>query len=62
MTRTYEIILQKRQLSCKGIAHDIRIYCGLIVDLMSWSSLFFVVFVFWFMYEGHLESNAHSSI
>ena len=33
-TRTYEIILQKRRLSCKGIARDLRIYGWLIVDLM----------------------------
>ena len=49
MTRTYEIILMKRQLSCKDIARDLRIYGGLIVDLMLWSSLFFAGFVFWFM-------------
>ena len=41
MTRTSEIILQKRQLSCKGIASDVRIYGGLIVDLMIWSYIFF---------------------
>ena len=52
MTRTYEIILQKRQLSPKGIARDLRIYGGLIVDLMIWSSLFFEVFVFWFMFSA----------
>ena len=34
ITRTYEIILQKRQLSYKGIARDLRINGGLIVDLM----------------------------
>ena len=49
LTRTYEIILQQRHLSCKGIARDLRIYAGLIVDLMIWSSLFIVVFVFWFI-------------
>ena len=49
ITRTYEIILQKRQLPCKGTALDLRIYGGLIVDLMIWSSLFVAVFVFWFM-------------
>ena len=52
MTRTYEIILQKRQLSCKGIACDLRIYSVLIVDLMIWSSLYFAVFVFWFMFSA----------
>ena len=52
MTRTYEIILQKRQLSWNGIACDLRIYGGLIVDLMIWSSLFFAVFVFWFMFSA----------
>ena len=50
LTRTYEIILKKRQLSCKGIALDLRIRGGLIVDLMIGSSLFFAVFVFWFMF------------
>ena len=34
MTRTYEIIIKKRRLSCKGIARDLRIYDGLIVNLM----------------------------
>ena len=32
--RTCERILHKRQLSCNGIAGDLRIYGGLIVDLM----------------------------
>ena len=49
MTRTSEIVLKKRQLSCKGIALDKRIYGGLIVDLMIWSPLFYAVFVFWFI-------------
>ena len=31
---------------CKGIARDLRIYGGLIVDPMIRSSLFFAVFVF----------------
>ena len=52
MTRTYEIILQKRKLSCKGIARDLRIYGGFIVDLMIFSSLFFAVFLFWFMFSA----------
>ena len=52
MTRTYEIITQKQQLSRKGIARDLRIYGGLIVDLMIWSSLFFAVFMFWFMFSA----------
>ena len=34
MTRTYERIIQKRQLSCKGIDRDLRIYGWFIVDLM----------------------------
>ena len=52
MTRTCERILQKRQLSCTGIFRDLRIYGGLIVDLMIWSPLFFAVFVFWFMFSA----------
>ena len=52
MTRTYEIILQKRQLSCKVIAPDSRIYGGLIVDLMICNSFFFAVFVFWFAFSA----------
>ena len=51
-TKTYEIILQERQLSCKGIARDLRIHGGLIVDLMIWSYLFIAVFVFWFMFSA----------
>ena len=39
MTRTCERILQKWQLSCTSISQDLRIYGGLIVDLMIWSSL-----------------------
>ena len=35
MTRICEKILQKGQLACKGIARDLRIYRGLIVDLMT---------------------------
>ena len=34
MTRTCERIPQKRHLSCKGIARDLRIYSGLIFDLV----------------------------
>ena len=34
MTRTFARILHKRQLSCQGIARDLRIYGRLIVDLM----------------------------
>ena len=34
------------KLSNTGISRDLRIYGGLIVDLMIWSSLFFAVFVF----------------
>ena len=52
MTRTCESILQKRQLSCTDISRDLRIYGGLIVDLMVWSSFFFAVFVFWFMFSA----------
>ena len=48
ITKTYKIILEKRQLLCKGIGRDLRIYGGLIVDLMS--PLFCTVFVFWFMF------------
>ena len=55
MTRIYEIILQKQQLSCKGIVHDLRIYGWLIVDLMIWSSFFFAVFLFWFMYSAIMK-------
>ena len=33
ITRTCERMLQKRLLSCKGIAQDLRIYGGLVVDL-----------------------------
>ena len=44
MTRTYEIMLKKRQLSCKGIARDLRIY-GLLI----------VVFVFWFIFSTVVE-------
>ena len=51
MTKTCERILKKRQLSCKGIAQDIRIYSGLIVDRIIWSSLFFAVFVFRFIFS-----------
>ena len=56
MTTTYEIILKKRQLSCKGIARDLRIYGGLIVDLMLWRSLFVAGVVFWFMFFRDCES------
>ena len=52
MTRTYDIIRKKRQLSCKGIVRDLRIYGGLIVDLILWGSLFFAGFVFWFMFSA----------
>ena len=52
MTRNYEIFLQKWQLSCKGITRDLQIYGGLIVDLIIWSSLFFAVFVFLFMFSA----------
>ena len=51
MTRTNEIILQKRQLPCKGIARDLRIYGGLIIDLLI-RFLFFAVFVFIFMFSA----------
>ena len=52
MTKTYEIILMKRQLPCEGITRDPRIYGWLIFDLMIWSSIFFAVFVFWFMFSA----------
>ena len=52
MTRTYEIIRKKRQLSCKCIARDLRIYGGLTGDLILWGSLFFAGFVFWFMFSA----------
>ena len=55
MTRTYEIILQTRQLSWKGIARFLRIYGGLMVDLVIWSSLFFAIFVFWFMFSAIVD-------
>ena len=52
MTTTYEIIHKKRQLSCKGIARDLQIYGGLIVDLLLWKYLFLAGFVFWFMFSA----------
>ena len=52
MTTTYEIICKKQQLSCKGIARDLRIYGGLSVDLMLWKYLFFAGFVIWFMFSA----------
>ena len=39
-------------ISCKVIARDLRIYGGLIVALVIWSSIFFAVFVFWFMFSA----------
>ena len=55
MTRTCEIILQKRQLSYTDISRDLRINGGLIVDLMIWKFLFFSVFVFWFMFSAFMK-------
>ena len=50
MTRSCGKILQKWQLTCTGTAPDLRIYGGLIVNLMIWSSLLYAVFMFWFIF------------
>ena len=55
MTRTYDIIPQKRPMSCKGIVRDLRIYGGLIVDLMIWSNLFFAGFMIWFLFSAIIK-------
>ena len=40
---------------CKGIAGDLRMCGWLIVNLMTWSSLFFAVFLFWFKFSAIVE-------
>ena len=55
MSKTCEKILQKPKLSCTGISRVLLIYVGLTVDLMIWSSLFFAVFVFWFIFSAIVE-------
>ena len=52
ITSTCERILQMWQFSRTGIPRDLRVYGGLIIYLMIWNTLFFAVFMFWFMFSA----------
>ena len=55
ITRTCENILHKRQTDKTGMIRDPRVYVGFIFDLMFCRSLFFAVFVFWFMFSAIMK-------